>query len=67
VTLNALQAKQLDLYFKEPDLLLKLVLGSMTASDEFLSIELEEEQLEALLHIGTFFNAFSNFSQGVTR
>jgi len=67
MTLNKSIAQELDINFSEPDMLLKLVLGSMTASNEFLSIELEEEQLEALFHISTFFNAFSNFSQGVTR
>lgn len=43
VTLNKSQALALDINFKEPDLLLSLVLGSETAENEFLSIELEEE------------------------
>ena len=67
VTLNREVAKDLDIEFKAPDLNLNLVLGSMVDRNEFLSIEVEEEQMEALLHIGTFFSALSNFSKGVTR
>lgn len=59
LTLNKQAAKQLLSTFNEPDLKLELYLGN---ESDFLTIDLEEEQLEALLHLSTFFSAFGTYS-----